>query len=218
MGARIYINNRSPHVQFLSTHRSFRLHRKPSIIFSTLAFNGSSNGYASMGTDLLFASISTAEHRIARAILERHHARVSSQIFGPEVFFSVFFNGCLVSHGLYQAIISTVQQYPPTNNCTLHLHDYITTTINDLNLQQLNNSTVSYSHRSAPKSHTFLTALRSILAARNLYCTPGTSINCPDISTLYRRYIYFYAASTASGHRWSPAATIYNFYAETPIS
>ena len=50
--------------------------------------------------------------------------------------FSFFFNGCLVSHGLYQAIISTVQQYPPTNNCTLHLHDHITSTIHDLNLQQ----------------------------------------------------------------------------------
>ena len=131
-----FFKNRSPHVQFLSTHRSVRLHRKPSIIFSTLAFNGSSNGYASMGTDLLFASISTAEHRIARAILERHHARVTSQRFGPEVFFPFFFNGCLVSHGLYQAIISTAQQYPSTSNCTLHLHDHITTTIHDLNLQQ----------------------------------------------------------------------------------
>ena len=53
------------------------------------------------------------------------------------------------------------------------------------------NSTLPYIHRSAPKSHTFLTALRSTLAARDLYCTPGTSINCPDISTLCRRYIYF---------------------------
>ena len=48
--------------------------------------------------------------------LERDHARVTSQRFGPEVFSFVFFYGCLVSHGLYQAIISTVQQYPPTNN------------------------------------------------------------------------------------------------------
>ena len=138
-----------------------------------------------------------------------------------------FYNGCLVLHGLYQAIISTVQQYPPTNNYTLHLHDQITATIHDPNLQQynsttphyhrystvqprtyhihdsnlqqyLNNSTVPYIHRSAPISHTFLTALRSTIAARDLYCTPGTSINCPDISTLYRRYIFFYAASTAS--------------------
>ena len=147
--------------------------------------HGSSNGYASMGTDLLFAFISTAEHRITRAILERHHARVTSQLFGPEVFTSVFFNGCLVSHGLCQAIISTVQQYPPTNNYTLHLHDHITTTIHDPNLQQyLYNSTVPYIHRSAPISHTFLPALRSTLAARDLYCTPGTSMNCTDISTL----------------------------------
>ena len=131
-----------------------------------------------------------------------------------------YFNGCLVSHGLYQAIISTVQQYPPTNNYTLHLHDHITATIHDPNLQQynsttphyhrystvqprtyhihdsnlqryLNNSTVPCIHQSAPIRHTFLTALRSTLAARDLYCTPGTSINCLEISTLYRRYIYF---------------------------
>ena len=44
---------------------------------------------------------------------------------------------------------------------------------------------------SAPMSHTCLTALLSTFAARDLYCTPGTSINCPDISTLYRRYIFF---------------------------
>ena len=59
--------------------------------------HGSSNGYASMGTeastgtDLLFALISTAELWITRAISERHHARVTSQLFGPEVFTSVFF-------------------------------------------------------------------------------------------------------------------------------
>ena len=110
------INNRSPRAQFLSTHRSVRLHGSSNLYqqsltarsifehapicspsyetidyFSTLAFNGSSNGHASIGTDLLFASISTAEHRVARAILERHHARVTSQLFGPEVFFPVFF-------------------------------------------------------------------------------------------------------------------------------
>ena len=112
--------------------------------------------------------------------------------------FGFFFNGCLVSHGLYQAIISTVQQYPPTNNFTLHLHYHVTATIHDPNLQQynsttphyhrhstvqpptyhihdsnlqqyLNNSTVPYIHRSTPISHTFLTALRSTLAARDLY-------------------------------------------------
>ena len=43
---------------------------------------------------------------------------------------------------------------------------------------------------SAPISHTCLTALRSTFAARDLYCTPGTSINCPGISTLYRRHIF----------------------------
>ena len=51
-------------------------------------------------------------------------------------------------------------------------------------------TTVQYIHRSAPISHTCLTALRSTFAARDLYCTPGTSINCPNISTLYRRYIF----------------------------
>ena len=158
---------------------------------------------ASTGTDLPFALISTAELRITRAISERHHARVTSQLFGPEVFTSVFLNGCLVSHGLYQATISTVQQYPPTNNYTLHLHDQITT-IQDSNVPQYHTATIDtvvqyshahntihvsslqqYIHRSAPISHTFLPALRSTLAARDMYCTPGTSMNCTDISTLY---------------------------------
>ena len=33
-GSSNYINNRSPHAQFLNTHRSVRLHEEPSIIFS----------------------------------------------------------------------------------------------------------------------------------------------------------------------------------------
>ena len=46
-------------------------------------FSGrSSNGSASMGTDLLFAFLSTAEHRLTRAILERHHARATSELSG----------------------------------------------------------------------------------------------------------------------------------------
>ena len=125
------------HASICSPTQFARLHGKPHrFLYLSDRLHGSSNGYASMGTDLLFTFISTAEHRIARAILERHHAQVTSQLFGPEVLSLVFFNGCLVSHGLYQAIISTVQQYPPTNNYTLHLHDHITTTLHDLNLQQ----------------------------------------------------------------------------------
>ena len=108
-----------------------------------------------------------------------------------------------------------IKQY---NSTTIHDLIYNSKTAVQCHMTLIFNSTVSYINRSAPKSHTFLTALRSTLAAQDLYCTPGTSINCPDVSTLYRRYIFFYAASTASGHRWSPAATIYNFYAETPTS
>ena len=52
------IDHRS--LNFLSTHRSIRLQ------FAHL--HGSANGYASMGTDLLFAFMSTTEHRITRAI------------------------------------------------------------------------------------------------------------------------------------------------------
>ena len=133
----------------------------------------------------------------------------------------------LIQYCSYHLPIKTVPycSYPTNtkinNSTTVPL--YTTSTYNSKTTVQYHmtpifNSTVSYIHRSAPKSHTFFTALRSTLAARDLYCTPGTSINCPDISTLYRRYIYFYAPSTASGHRWSLAATIYNFYAETPTS
>ena len=133
----------------------------------------------------------------------------------------------LIQYCSYHLPLKTVPycSYPTNtkinNSTTVPL--YTTSTYNSKTAVQYHmtpifNSIVSYIHRSAPKSHTFSTASRSTLAARDLYCTPGTSINCPDISTLYRRYIYFYAASTASGHRWSPAATVYNFYAGTPTS
>ena len=132
----------------------------------------SSNGYASMGTDLLFAFIFTADHRITRAILERHHARVTSELFLSEVFTSVFFQMFVWFH-----MVCTKLYEVPTHIST--------TTIHDPNLQQyLYNSTVPYIHRSALISHIFLPALRSTLAARDLYCTPGTSMNCTDISTL----------------------------------
>ena len=46
-------------------------------------FSGrSSNGSASMETNLLFAFLSTAERRLTRAFLERHHARATSDLFG----------------------------------------------------------------------------------------------------------------------------------------
>ena len=88
-----------------------------------------------METNLLFAFISTTEHRITRAIWNAITLELRASVLARKSSLSFFFNGCLVSHGLYQAIISTVKQYPPTNNYTLHLHDHITTTIHDLNLQ-----------------------------------------------------------------------------------
>ena len=100
------IDHRS--LNFLSTHRSIRLQ------FARL--HGSANGYASMGTDLLFAIISTTEHRITRAIWNAITLELRASFLARKSSLSFFFNGCLVSHGLYQAIISTVQQCPPTNN------------------------------------------------------------------------------------------------------
>ena len=48
------------------------------------------DGSASMGTDLLFAFLSTAEHRLTRAILERHHARATSELSGRRSSTSLF--------------------------------------------------------------------------------------------------------------------------------
>ena len=63
----------------VAIHNRCRLHGTHTDIF----FSGrSSNGSASMGTDLLFAFLSTAEHRLTRAILERHHARATSELSG----------------------------------------------------------------------------------------------------------------------------------------
>ena len=94
-------------LNILSTHRSIRLQ------FARL--HGSANGYASMGTGLLFAFISTTEHRITRAIWNAITLELRASFLARLSSF-LFFNGCLVSHGLYQAILSTVQQYAPTNN------------------------------------------------------------------------------------------------------
>ena len=90
MGGRIYINNRPPHVQFLSTHRSVRLHRKPSIIFfdsrlqwecKRIRFNGD---IATAGHRILSVFISTTEHGVTRAFRNANRARVTSQLFCPE--------------------------------------------------------------------------------------------------------------------------------------
>ena len=120
--------NRSPLAQFFE-HASIYSPsiRSPSWERKWIRFNGDRSPVC------IYIYYGASDHS---SNLERDHARVTSQLFGPEVFSFVFFNGCLVSHGLYQAIISTVQQYPPTNNYTLHLHDHLTTTIHDLNLQQ----------------------------------------------------------------------------------
>ena len=61
-----------------------------------------------MGTDLLFAFLSTAEHQLTRAILERHHAQATSKLAGWRSSLPFLFNVCLVLHGFYKVIISTV--------------------------------------------------------------------------------------------------------------
>ena len=69
-----------------------------------------------------------------------------------------------------------------------------------------------YIHRSAPMNHTFLPASRSTLLARDPHFPPGMPFKLLGyIYSIPTIYIYIYAASTASGHRWSPAATIYIF-------
>ena len=79
--------------------------------------HGSSNGYAPMGTDLLFAFISTAEHWITRAISERHHARVTSELFWSKVFTSVFLK-CLF--GFIWFVLS-YNKYLPTSAPLLYM-------------------------------------------------------------------------------------------------
>ena len=147
MGARIYINNRPPHVQFLSTHRSVCLHRKPSIIFRLSPSMGARTDYASMGTDLLFASISTAEHRIARAILERYHARAMNELADWRLSFRFCFRVLMFVYQVKKqySTANTVLLLPlTTKNSTVLLlpnqhrnkQQYNSTTIHDLNLQQ----------------------------------------------------------------------------------
>ena len=58
---------------------------------------GSPNGSASMGTDLLFSFLSTAEHRLTRANFTLK-LRASCWL---EVFASVFVYVCLALHGLH---------------------------------------------------------------------------------------------------------------------
>ena len=71
MGARIYINNRPPHVQFLSTHRSFRLQfaRRMGAQTDTLQWR---HIYCSLYIYY--------DHRIARATLERARGRAMNEL------------------------------------------------------------------------------------------------------------------------------------------
>ena len=91
----------------LTAERPFRLqgtHASPILFWSQFTidvrlrthtdhfFSGrSSNGSASMGTDLLFAFLSTAEHRLTRAIVERNHARATSELSGQRSSLPFFF-------------------------------------------------------------------------------------------------------------------------------
>ena len=72
---RLHSRNRSiffgPEARTISTNQSplAQLFEHASIYSPSIRSpHGSANGYASIGTDLLFASISTTEHRITRAI------------------------------------------------------------------------------------------------------------------------------------------------------
>ena len=138
--------------------------------------------------------------------LERDHARALNELAGLETFvpflFFAFVFPCWCTYlKQYRTALTPLasNQYSrrpkrPQVKTVTHIPLYMTSTYNSKTAVQYHmtpiyNSRVPYIHRSAPISHTFLTALRSTLIARDLYCTPGTSINCPDISTLYRRYI-----------------------------
>ena len=68
------------------------------------------------------------------------------------------------------------------------------------------------------RTYTCLTALRSTFAARDLYCTPDTSINCPDISTLYRRYIFLCGIYSIRTSMATCCDYIYIYYAGIPTS
>ena len=106
-------------------------------------FSGRSlNGSASMGTDLLFSFLSTAEHCLSRAILERHHARATSELAGWRsslpFFLCLFgfarfvlsYNKCRTSFTVvpYHAQITIHEKTPNLNSTVLHLHDHISTT------------------------------------------------------------------------------------------
>ena len=71
MGARIYINNRPPHVQYLSTHRSFRLQfaRRMGAQTDTLQWR-----------HIYYSLYIYYDHRIARATLERARGRAMNEL------------------------------------------------------------------------------------------------------------------------------------------
>ena len=73
---------------------------------------GARTDYALMGTGLLFASISTAEHRIDRAILERDRARAMNELAGLETFISFFFR-------VLRVVYQVKKQYSTANTVLL---------------------------------------------------------------------------------------------------
>ena len=113
MGARIYINNHPPHVQFLSTHRSVRLHRKPSIIFFDSRLQWELERITLHADRTLVRHISTAEDRIARAILERARARAMNELLD----WRLPFRFCFRVAKLYTKL---KKQYSTANYSTAH--------------------------------------------------------------------------------------------------
>ena len=79
------------------------------------------------GRHLSLSFISTAEHRVTRAVLERHHARVTSELFWSEVFTSVFFFKCLFGFTWFVLLIS-YNKYPPTSAPLLYMTPIYTST------------------------------------------------------------------------------------------
>ena len=219
MGTRIYINNPPPHVQFLSSHRSVRLHRKPSIIFSTLTFNGSSNGLRFNADRTLVRHISTAEHRIARAILECARARAMIELLNWRLSSRFCFR---VAKPVYQvkkqySTANTVLLLPLTTKKQYH------TALNPTNTKINNSTTVplymtpTYNSKTAIQYHMisnncplfpllakhpfpFLLQIRTLRQVAN-------KLHGYIYSALDWRHILCGHISTC-GHQWSPAPTI----------
>ena len=88
--------------------------------------------------------------------------------------------------------LTTKRQYHTALNSTNIKINNSTTVPHGSNLQQhFNNSKVPYIHRSAPIRYTCLTPCEAPCCARSVLYTRYPHKNCPGISTLYRRYIFF---------------------------